>query len=165
KAHGKCRWSFALDAPVLDPDPERLGPRAGEPERRAAGSCVRRELAAARVGQREMGEVDLRRAPRRIAGRRFRAKRVAEEGELETEVPPVTRAQIARIVPPLGAEFEMRAVVTRKREVARPGRARVPADVGAAEDIRDGDRRGDASGRGFPLTAQPEGGGSNTDED
>src|SRR5262245_32096267 len=101
-----------------------------------------------------MREIRLCRPPVRVARCGSRGKRVAEKGELESEVASIKRVQVARVVPPLGPEFGMRAMISGKREVARLGRARKPANVVAGESARDRDRGFDATR--LMLAAEPE---------
>lgn len=105
--------------PVAEPDPEGGSLSSGQAHGTALQALEGAEAAGFDIGESEVGEVDLTRRPARGAGRRVRGEGVSEEGELEAEAPPRRGRQVSRVVPPLGAEFRVRAVVG--REVEDPG--------------------------------------------
>src|SRR5690606_36545467 len=97
--------------------------RAREPERpaREARLCVERVPSGIRDG--EMRHPRLLRRPRRAASQRRCGQRQAKERELEAEVAAVRRLEVAGVVPPLGAEPRMAAVILREAKGPRPERA------------------------------------------
>src|SRR3954451_2976666 len=119
--HGKGYVPFrrAGRRPVAEPDPEGGGLGAGEAEGAALQALERTEAFALDVGEGEVGEVDLVRRPPRGALRRVWGERIPEEGELKAEAPPRRGRQVPRVVPPLGAELRVGAVVG--GEVEGPG--------------------------------------------
>jgi hypothetical protein len=112
-----------LHAPVLDRDTERLAARAREARGAAAHALRGRVAPAGDICDREVREVDLVRGEA-CGGRRSGRKAAAEESELEAEAAAVLRLELAGVVPPLGLELEVRAVVQRQPELAGRGRSR-----------------------------------------
>src|SRR5690348_3847634 len=82
------------------------------------------------VGDREVREIDLARAPGGSAGRlgiAGRSERVTKESELEAEALAACAVEVAGEIPPLVPELRMWTVILRKPEAVRadgPGKVR-----------------------------------------
>ena len=75
------------------------------------------KLQASDVGDRKMRERKIAQFPRGPCLPIGRNDANAKERDLESVTTPILRAQMPRVVPPLGAIFVVRAVVPRKLEV------------------------------------------------
>ncbi len=144
-----------LYPPVVDPHAERRGFGPGKPRCAAPEALEGVKPARRAVRQPEVGHVELARPPRARVGVEGRVRRGhgdAEKRQLEAVGPSVVGAEVAGVVPPLGAEIRVRAVVAGKRERLRPECQRVARRVGAhgvgQVDVGRGGRR---------VAVQPEG--------
>ena len=117
-----------------------LSPRASRLSRLAAW-----KRPAGRIGQGEVREVELARPPRGCAGDGRDAIRCGQRGPEERELKPdvATRGglEVARVVPPLGAELRVRPAIVGKRKRTGRERTREAGEIARAERIADGDRR------------------------
>ncbi len=143
--------SFRRHRPVLQPHPERIGLRARDAPGAPAQLLERLVAIPSHVGQGEVRHVDLVGRPVGGAGRALvgRGERAAEEGKLVAELLAGLARQVARVVPPLGLEIVVRALVEREGQRAARFCTREAGRVG-------GRGLGDQAGAHRALGAGPE---------
>src|SRR6185369_14627091 len=122
QAHGRYLAFDGVRRPVAGPHAEGRVLRSREAQGTAPPTLEGMETFTVYVGDGEMCEIGLPRRPRgfpvgHVWGQWCQSR--AEKRELESESPPFVRFQVSGVIPPLGAEFWMRAVVRRKVEIAR----------------------------------------------
>src|ERR1700722_4718247 len=106
----RAREEVPLHVPIAVPDTRLVERGASESGAGAVESFGMEELAAIDVAQGQVRKPDFAHVP---DGSGFHASidALAEEGQLESEVPAPRIAQIAGVIPPLGLKFGMREVV------------------------------------------------------
>ena len=121
------RGSVIAERPIVEPDPQGRGLRAGHAERLARIALRRFEASRVEIRDREMRRIDLVGPPVGDfgpGGRDARREREAKERQLEAEVLPAASVQLPGQVPPLVSKLAMRAEVGGKAERARLERLR-----------------------------------------
>ncbi len=126
---------------------------AGHAERLAGGLAGLQMPIAGDVRHRGVGQVELIGTPggvrmRPIGTGAGRGQLVAEESELKSDRSTGTGAQVARIVPPFGAESRVRGVIAREGQSTGTGDLEIPRRVVCAADARCPHRQPQDDGNG-----------------
>ncbi len=119
------------ERPIVGVHVEPRGRGRPGAERRAREPLEVDEAPTALVGECEVRGIELIAAPGalpRLRRARTRPQAETEERQLVAEAPPVTRAHVPGVVPPLRGEPVVRRVIARKDEV--------PGHVGVEETVR-----------------------------
>src|SRR5581483_5294139 len=104
------------DLPVAVPDASVVETDTGDPGTGAILTLEVEEAAGVEIGHRQMREVDIVDAPRRLIFRGFTSLlgSLAEEHQLEAVAMTIPSADVSGVIPPLGAELRVVEVIARK---------------------------------------------------